>query len=98
MVKEGLKKQLDIWSPVRDYPREMVIATHDHQVHVEEKLARRARGWILSPNVIGGTNDPVHHIDMQPIGAAVFDCEAHPKIFPDRLQNGWGDNYRGSWS
>ena len=27
MVKEGLKKQLDIWSPVRDYPREMVIAT-----------------------------------------------------------------------
>jgi MFS family permease len=27
MVKEGLKKQLDIWSPVRDYPREMLIAT-----------------------------------------------------------------------
>jgi len=27
MVKEGLKKQLDIWSPVRDYPREMLLAT-----------------------------------------------------------------------
>ncbi len=27
MVKEGLKKQLDIWSPVREYPREMLIAT-----------------------------------------------------------------------
>src|SRR5262249_16348521 len=27
MVKEGLKKQLDIRSPVRDYPREMLIAT-----------------------------------------------------------------------
>jgi MFS family permease len=27
MLKEGLKKQLDIWSPVRDYPREMLIAT-----------------------------------------------------------------------
>lgn len=27
MVKEGLRKQLDIWSPVRDYPREMLIAT-----------------------------------------------------------------------
>jgi fucose permease len=27
MVKEGLKKQLDIFSPVRDYPREMLIAS-----------------------------------------------------------------------
>jgi len=27
MVKEGLRKQLDIWSPVREYPREMLIAT-----------------------------------------------------------------------
>ena len=27
MVREGLKKRLDIWSPVRDYPREMLVAT-----------------------------------------------------------------------
>jgi MFS family permease len=27
MVKEGLRKRLDIWSPVREYPREMLIAT-----------------------------------------------------------------------
>jgi MFS family permease len=27
MLKEGLKKQLNIWSPVRDYPREMLLAT-----------------------------------------------------------------------
>jgi MFS family permease len=27
MVKEGLKKQLDIWAPVREYPREMLIAS-----------------------------------------------------------------------
>ena len=27
MVREGLKKRLDIWSPVREYPREMLIAT-----------------------------------------------------------------------
>ena len=27
MVKEGLKKRLDIWSPVREYPREMLTAT-----------------------------------------------------------------------
>ncbi len=27
MVKEGLRKQLDIWSPVREYPREMLVAT-----------------------------------------------------------------------
>jgi MFS family permease len=26
MLKEGLKRRLDIWSPVRDYPREMTIA------------------------------------------------------------------------
>lgn len=27
MLKEGLRKRLDIWSPVRQYPREMVTAT-----------------------------------------------------------------------
>src|SRR5262245_21637975 len=27
MLKEGLKKRFDIWSPVRQYPREMLIAT-----------------------------------------------------------------------
>ena len=27
MVKEGLKKRLDIFSPVREYPREMLVAT-----------------------------------------------------------------------
>jgi MFS family permease len=27
MLKEGLKKRFDIWAPVRDYPREMLIAT-----------------------------------------------------------------------
>jgi MFS family permease len=27
MIREGLKKRLDIWSPVRAYPREMLIAT-----------------------------------------------------------------------
>ncbi|MDB5409985.1 MAG: hypothetical protein JWL84_4897, partial [Rhodospirillales bacterium] len=27
MLKQGLKKQLDIWAPVREYPREMLIAS-----------------------------------------------------------------------
>jgi len=27
MVREGLKQRLDIWSPVRQYPREMLTAT-----------------------------------------------------------------------
>jgi putative MFS transporter len=27
MLKEGLKKRFDIWSPVREYPREMLIAS-----------------------------------------------------------------------
>ena len=27
MLKEGLRKRFDIWSPVREYPREMLIAT-----------------------------------------------------------------------
>ncbi len=27
MLKEGLKKQLDIFAPVREYPREMLIAS-----------------------------------------------------------------------
>jgi MFS transporter len=27
MLREGLKKRLDIWSPVRQYPREMLTAT-----------------------------------------------------------------------
>jgi hypothetical protein len=27
MLTEGLKKRLDIWSPMREYPREMLTAT-----------------------------------------------------------------------
>jgi MFS family permease len=27
MLKQGLRQRLDIWSPVRDYPREMLVAT-----------------------------------------------------------------------